>query len=145
MGGETGSTDDTSGDDTTTGDDTSEDDESGAAFVPMHDFGSMGFEPAYRCDDAYANVPPNVQCEDAVPGDEAPVEDRAAVIDAFGTACRLERICGALWGVDCGAATDGPYLYVEPQSLEVVATCGGACMTQPCLDCPPQGWVCPTY
>ena len=59
--------------------------------------------------------------------------------------CRLERRCQALLGVDCDSAVDGVYLYVREADLEVVATCGGACMSGACTDCPPHAWTCPTY
>jgi hypothetical protein len=47
-------------------------------------------------------------------------------------------------GVDCKAAVDGPYYYVRRESLEVVSTCGGACM-RGCTNCPPSDWTCATY
>lgn len=80
----------------------------------------------------------------------APDAERDAAIKArFGQECRLERTCGPLWGVDCDAAADGPYYYVrvKPTALEVITTCGGACMGGRCTNCPPknEGWTCPTY
>jgi hypothetical protein len=59
--------------------------------------------------------------------------------------CRFERECGALLGVDCESAVDGPYLYVQKSDLKVVATCGGACMSGSCTNCPPKEWTCSTY
>ena len=63
--------------------------------------------------------------------------------EAFGEECGLERMCGEQWGVDCQATVDGPYYYVDPETLEVVATCGGACWVEACENCPPEGWNCP--
>jgi hypothetical protein len=68
----------------------------------------------------------------------------ARVKQRFGEDCRPERSCGGLLGVDCKAAVDGPYYYVEQADLKVVSTCGGACM-RGCTDCPPRAWACATY
>ena len=68
----------------------------------------------------------------------------ARVKQRFGDSCRPERSCGGLLGVDCNAAVDGPYYYVEHADLKVVSTCGGACM-RGCTDCPPKAWACATY
>jgi hypothetical protein len=67
------------------------------------------------------------------------------VKERFGADCRLERTCGDLLGVDCKAAVDGPYYYAQKSDLKTVATCGGACMSGRCTDCPPKAWTCPTY
>jgi len=67
----------------------------------------------------------------------------------FSGRCRLERTCGALWGIDCQAAVDGPYYYVRPLAtgLQRITVCGGACMGGRCTNCPPknEGWTCETY
>jgi hypothetical protein len=63
----------------------------------------------------------------------------------LGNACRLERACGALWGIDCEAAIDGPYYYVKAETLERVSACGGFCRGAECTSCPPSEWACPTY
>jgi len=68
----------------------------------------------------------------------------ARVKQRFGEKCRPERSCGGLLGVDCDAAVDGPYYYVNDADLKVVSTCGGACM-RGCTDCPPRAWTCATY
>lgn len=68
----------------------------------------------------------------------------ARVKERFGERCRPERSCGELLGVDCDAAVDGPYYYVQKTDLKLVSTCGGACM-RGCTDCPPKAWTCPTY
>ncbi len=109
---------------------------------PELDLGS-NWEPTFECDDPNAVIPEGVECEDAVPGDQAPESDQAAVKEEFGEECELERMCGDQWGVNCMAPADGPYYYVDPETLEVVATCGGACWVEACEDCPPEGWVCP--
>ena len=65
----------------------------------------------------------------------------------FGDTCRPERLCGEILGVDCLAATDGPYHYVKAESFETITTCGGVCRGRPCNDCPPTeaGWDCKKY
>ncbi|HEY1957296.1 MAG TPA: hypothetical protein VGH28_16870 [Polyangiaceae bacterium] len=79
----------------------------------------------------------------------ADAERDAAIRSAYGPRCHLERTCGPLWGIDCDAAVDGPYLYVRPRAdhIDQLATCGGACMGGRCTHCPPRddGWTCPTY
>jgi hypothetical protein len=84
--------------------------------------------------------------------DEHPAPDAErdrAIRKTFGERCHLERTCGPLWGVDCGAAVDLPYYYLRPRAdhVERVATCGGVCMGGRCTACPPraQGWTCPPY
>ena len=69
----------------------------------------------------------------------------AKVAQHFKPPCRLERRCEALLGVDCNAATDGPYYYVNAETLEVVSRCGGFCMGGRCENCPPKQWKCATY
>jgi hypothetical protein len=79
----------------------------------------------------------------------ADAERDEAIHRMFGTRCHLERTCGPLWGVDCGAAADGPYFYARPYTdrMERITVCGGACMGGHCTNCPPRdaGWTCPTY
>lgn len=65
----------------------------------------------------------------------------ARVKQRFGEACRPERSCGGMIGVDCNAAVDGPYYYVAQADLKVVSTCGGTCRLG-CTDCPPKAWTC---
>lgn len=67
------------------------------------------------------------------------------VEERYGDRCHLERECGDMIGIDCGAAVDGPYLYLDKESFEVIARCGGRCDGNPCPDCPPKGWTCGTY
>lgn len=120
-------------------------DPSGGGFAAFPDLGApVTPDTAYACGDPTANIPEGVRCEDAVPGNEAPEKIRDAVAQAFGDGCWLERTCGDMRGVDCGAASDGFYYYVSA-TMEVVSTCGGACMTGACDNCPPDGWVCPMY
>lgn len=87
-----------------------------------------------------ADPPPATKPETATDPELA-----ARVKTKFGENCRLERTCGDLVGVDCKAAVDGPYYYAEKRDLKTVATCGGACMSGRCTDCPPKAWTCPTY
>ena len=79
------------------------------------------------------------------PPPNPPLEQRVA--KQFGSWCRIERMCGDLLGIDCNSGGDGPYFYVEANSLEVVANCGGSCMSSyrsgECRDCPPKCWRCP--
>ncbi len=99
-------------------------------------------------------VPPRVSPPPVVVDVDASIPDATTEPDAardarikarFGSRCRFERACGALWGIDCNAAADGPYYYVVPADLEPVSTCGGACMGGHCTNCPPHEWTCPTY
>jgi len=62
----------------------------------------------------------------------------------YGNQCRLERTCGALWGIDCGAAVGGPYYYVRAGSLATVSACGGFCTMTRCTQCPPRDFACAT-
>ena len=109
---------------------------------PGLDLGST-WEPAFECDDPTAIIPEGVECEDAIPGDQAPAKAQEDVKEAFGEHCGLERMCGDRWGVDCQTSVDGPYYYVDPETLEVIATCGGTCWVEECEDCPPEAWNCP--
>lgn len=98
--------------------------------------------------DAGGFADPNLGADPPPPTPAQPAPDpalAARVSEKFGERCKLERSCGDLLGVDCGAAVDGPYYYVQRADLKTVATCGGACMTGRCTDCPPKAWTCPTY
>jgi len=96
--------------------------------------------------EAPATPAPTAKLDLEPPAD--PGRDRA-IRARFGDGCRLERTCGSLYGVDCNAAADGPYYYVRPggDRFAVLATCGGACMSGQCTNCPPvnEGWTCPAY
>ena len=76
---------------------------------------------------------------------ESEAERDQRIRQHFGEHCRFERACAGLWGIDCDAAIDGPYYYVEPRLLEGVSRCGGYCMGGRCEDCPPRAWTCPVY
>jgi len=91
--------------------------------------------------DESARLAPN-----ATPSASAtPEETRdAAIKKRFGSSCRLAAECGGTWGIDCDAAVDGPYYYVEAPSLNVVARCGGYCDGARCTSCPPRTWTCAT-
>lgn len=102
-------------------------------------------EPAADEDGDFAH-PKNVDPPPATPAQPPPDPALAArVQEKFGERCKLERSCGDLLGVDCGAALDGPYYYVQRSDLKTVSTCGGACMGGRCTDCPPKAWTCATY
>jgi hypothetical protein len=85
----------------------------------------------------------------AVPGpkDSGDPELDARIKEKHGPSCRFARACGDdLIGVDCNAAADGPYHYVRRADLEIIASCGGACMAGGCTNCPPKEWTCgPDY
>lgn len=103
--------------------------------------------PAPAVDDGSNFASPQQADEPADPQKAAGPPDPA--LDArvkakFGDGCRYERACGELVGVDCNAAADGPYYYVDRKELATVSTCGGACR-RGCTDCPPKAWTCPTY
>ena len=63
--------------------------------------------------------------------------------------CKLDGVCGDLIGIDCGAATDGPFLYVNKITNKEISACGGAMMipdisgTRIRDECPPKEWKCP--
>lgn len=113
-------------------------------------------EPAAAPAPAPANEPehddggfadPKVAEQTAAPEVPAAMKDPALIArvkQRFGDRCRPERACGGMLGVDCDAAVDGPYYYVDHTDLKVVSTCGGACMSG-CTDCPPKAWACATY
>ena len=69
----------------------------------------------------------------------------AKVKDKYGKRCRPERVCRHMLGIDCDAAVDGPYYYVDLDTFSELAICGGACMRGDCRNCPPKDWDCPTY
>jgi len=99
-------------------------------------------------DDDGGFADPKVAEQTAKPEVPAAMKDPALVArvkQQFGERCRPERACGTMLGVDCDAAVDGPYYYVEQTDLKVVSRCGGACMNGGCTDCPPKAWTCATY
>lgn len=55
--------------------------------------------------------------------------------------CQFVQECGDLLLVDCDSAADGPAYYVNQKTVEILATCGGACM-KGCTGCPPKEWKC---
>jgi len=92
-------------------------------------------------------TPPRVASADAAIPDagESDAARDVRIKTRFGQRCRFERACGALWGIDCNSAADGPYFYAKPADLETVSTCGGACMGGQCTNCPPRECTCPKY
>lgn len=105
-------------------------------------------EPANPDEDAGGFADPRIVDPPApTPAPSEPVDPALAtrVKEKFGERCKLERSCGDLLGVDCGAAVDGPYYYAQRSDLKTVSTCGGACMGGRCTDCPPKAWTCATY
>ncbi len=104
------------------------------------DDAGAGFADPKSVDGAADSATPDAPAK--TPADPA-LETR--IKQKFGEACRLERTCGDLLGVDCKAAVDGPYYYAQRDDLKTIATCGGACMSGRCVDCPPKAWTCPTY
>ena len=71
----------------------------------------------------------------------------ARIKEKHGQSCRFARACGdEMIGIDCNAAADGPYYYAKRSDLEIISTCGGACMGGDCTNCPPKEWTCsPDY
>jgi hypothetical protein len=60
--------------------------------------------------------------------------------------CEVDLVCGDVIGVDCGAATDGDYIYYDSEGT-AIEFCGGSCWTPGpgvCEQCPPvdMGWTC---
>lgn len=68
-------------------------------------------------------------------------------IDAkkYGQNCRVEKVCGFLVGIDCQSSLDGPYYYINRKTEEIIGTCGGACRSDKCANCPPKEWGCAVY
>lgn len=46
----------------------------------------------------------------------------------LGSVCKTDTVCGDIVGVNCNQEVDGPYYFVNKQTREILATCGGACM-----------------
>lgn len=63
----------------------------------------------------------------------------------YGLNCKIERTCGNLVGIDCDAAVDGPYYYINKKTGKIISRCGGYCMGNKCVNCPPKEWNCETY
>jgi hypothetical protein len=68
-------------------------------------------------------------------------------VKKFGPNCKLVSTCGDLVSVDCGAAVDGSFDYVNIKTNEVVSSCGGNCMSPESREyckanCPPKEWKC---
>jgi hypothetical protein len=67
----------------------------------------------------------------------------------YGLTCTLDKSCGDIVGIDCNAAVDGPYYYVNKVSGDIISKCGGFCLTSDpeqleiCRTmCPPPAWDC---
>ncbi|MEZ4384795.1 MAG: hypothetical protein R3A79_25925 [Nannocystaceae bacterium] len=108
-------------------------------------------EPAKPADNeegaSFASPPESEPAPSPGPTDSGDPALDARIKEKHGQSCRFARACGeALIGVDCNAAADGPYYYLRRADLEIVATCGGACMAGDCKACPPKEWTCgPDY
>lgn len=68
-------------------------------------------------------------------------------VKQYGLTCKYAGRCGEIIAIDCGAAVDGPFYYVDATNGEILEYCGGYCMTpnpsnQYCQNCPPQDWNC---
>ncbi len=62
--------------------------------------------------------------------------------------CRHIATCGEVTKIDCNATTDGPEMYFNNVSGQLLMACGGACMRGPglpnsklCTACPPPEWL----
>ena len=109
-----------------------------------------GAEPAKPGPEEGASFASPPETEPAVipgPKDSGDPALDARIKEKHGQSCRFARACGDdLIGVDCNAAADGPYHYVRRADLEIIASCGGACMAGGCTNCPPKEWTCgPDY
>ncbi len=95
----------------------------------------------------FASPPPSDPAPVAGPSASGDPELDARIKEKHGPSCRFARACGDdLLGIDCNAAADGPYHYVKRADLEIISTCGGACMGGECTNCPPKEWTCsPDY
>ena len=68
-------------------------------------------------------------------------------VKKFGRVCEYAGECGNIVAVNCRAEVDGPFLYVDKETEEVIEYCGGHCMTDDptgkyCQNCPPKDWDC---
>jgi hypothetical protein len=65
-----------------------------------------------------------------------------------GGVCDAPKYCGDIVSINCNAETDGPYLYFNNATAELVMGCGGECEDpdpadpKSCKSCPPQEWTC---
>ncbi len=66
--------------------------------------------------------------------------DMAQVKIKFGEECEISETCRDMMYVDCGAVEDGPAYYIN-DSLEVIGTSGGFCMTS-CSGSPKEWTEC---
>ena len=65
-----------------------------------------------------------------------------------GHECDAPKFCGDVVSINCNAETDGPYMYYDNKSSELLMACGGYCMSvdesnpKSCKSCPPKEWKC---
>lgn len=81
----------------------------------------------------------------ACPDEDPTKYERLAMQQSEGSHCVEADSCGDLLAVYCDPETDGPIVYFDRTTDEVVATCGGACQIPEnnCAEtCPPAGWTC---
>jgi hypothetical protein len=75
----------------------------------------------------------------------SPINDKNDFAKNYGENCTYARHCNGIAEISCRPELDGPVYYVDAETKETLATCGGACMilTKECLcNCPPDGWTC---
>lgn len=104
------------------------------------------------CDLAGENELVNCRDDNYEPVDEDECECARENIDmnTYPDRCQVERVCGQQVGIDCGAAIDDSYYYVDGITAEKIEYCGGYCqIAEPdpgyCENCPPVDWECETY
>src|SRR3954465_102112 len=67
---------------------------------------------------------------------------------ATGHECDAPKFCGDVVSINCNAEADGPYLYYDNKTSDLLMACGGACMSvdesnpKDCKSCPPKQWQC---
>lgn len=63
----------------------------------------------------------------------------------YGRECEYVNECNNIVAINCKAEVDGPFLYVDKNSGEILEYCGGYCMVESeknCQNCPPKNWNC---
>lgn len=93
--------------------------------------------------------PADSVANDGVEKETISVVSDESVKAKFGNRCGIVSTCGDMTYIDCMSAADGPAYYVQGDDMDVMMTCGGACMmgageagSKQCEECPPKEWSC---